>query len=344
MKKVKAAIIADNSESSSIDDVIEYVYGKERVEKVQSMTDLYPKRINSKNLNSLLPEIKDVEVIFSTWGMLKFTPEQLAGMPKLKAVFYAAGTVNGFAQPLLEHGITICSAVEANAIPVAEFCLAQILLSCKSYFANTQDCRRGPWTNHSKISSGPGVYGETIALLGIGAISRHLLKLLAPFNLQVSAVSNYLAKKSSKEIKALGISELVSIDEAFKKAYVISNHLPNKQDNQNIIKKEHFASMRHGAVFINTGRGAQVDEEGMIAALKNRPDITVLLDVQYLEPPLKNSELYSLPNVHLSSHIAGSLNDEVHRMADYIIEDFERWLDGKALQHSVNAEELTARA
>lgn len=325
-------------------DVIDYVYGTERIGKIMELSELHPVRITAENLDSQLPAMKDIEAIFSTWGMLKLTPEQLDCLPKLKAVFYAAGSVNNFAGPLLERGITVCSAVEANAVPVAEFCLAQILLACKGYFVNTQVCRQGPWTGHSKMPTGHGVYGETVALLGIGTISRHLLKLLDPFNLRVIAVSNYLARRLFKDAETIGINKLVSIEEAFKEAYVVSNHLPDKPDNKSVIKKEHFLSMRHGAVFINTGRGAQVDEAGMIEALKMRTDLTALLDVQHPEPPLADSELYTLPNIHLSSHIAGSINDEVHRMADYMVEDFERWQDGKELKYAVNPRELATRA
>jgi phosphoglycerate dehydrogenase-like enzyme len=324
--------------------VIDYVYGSERIEKIKSMADVHPVMITAKNLEAQLPEIKDVEVIFSSWGMLNLTPEQFESLPKLKTVFYAAGSVNGFAAPFLERGITVCSAVEANAIPVAEFCLAQILLACKGYFINTHTCRRGPWSSHGGMLFGRGVYGETVALIGIGAVSRHLLKLLKPFNLRVIAESDYLPERPREESEAMGISKLVSIEEAFKDAYVISNHLPDKPYNKKMIKQEHFESMRHGATFINTGRGAQIDEAGMINALKNRPDITVLLDVQHPEPPVAGSELYTLPNVHLSSHIAGSFNDEVHRMADYMIEDFQRWQNGEALKYAVNPQELVKRA
>jgi len=342
MKKTKTAIMDEPGIMSR--GVIDYVYGSERIEKIKSAADVHPVMITAENLESQLPEMKDIEVIFSSWGMLNLTPEQLECLPKLKAVFYAAGSVNGFAAPFLERGITVCSAVEANAIPVAEFCLAQILLACKGYFANTQICRQGPWSSSGGMLFGRGVYGETVALIGIGSVCRHLLKLLKSFNLRVIAESDYLPKLPWEESEALGISKLVSIEEAFKDAYVISNHLPDKPHNKKVIKQEHFESMRHGAVFINTGRGAQIDEAGMIIALKNRPDITALLDVQHPEPPVAGSELYTLPNVHLSSHIAGSLNDEVHRMADYMIEDFMRWQDGKPLKYAVNPQQLVNRA
>jgi phosphoglycerate dehydrogenase-like enzyme len=142
----------------------------------------------------------------------------------------------------------------------------------------------------------------------------------------------------------LGIHELVTEEEIFKRAFVVSNHLPDKDNNKKILTKAHFASMREGAVFINTGRGAQVDEAGLIEVLKARPDLTALLDVQEQEPPPADSELYTLPNVHLSSHIAGAYRDESHRMADFMIEEFLRWQAGEPLKYQVDAAYLKLRA
>ena len=93
--------------------------------------------------------------------------------------------------------------------------------------------------------------------------------------------------------------------------------------------------MPPGGTFINTGRGAQVNEDDLIAVLHERPDLTALIDVTYPEPPLPDSEFYNMPNVRLSSHIAGSMNNEVHRMADYMIEEFKRWDRGEALKYRV---------
>jgi phosphoglycerate dehydrogenase-like enzyme len=339
MDKVNALLMADNVPWYS-GDVVDYIYGEERLKKIASLSSFHPVRVTSDNLETELPKLKEIEVIFSCWGMLPLTDAQLDRMPNLKAVFYAGGSVNGFAQPLLERGITVCNAVEANAIPVAEFCLAQILLACKGVYRNTHLCRKGPW-KQSEMPVGKGVYGETIALLGIGAISRHLLRLLKPFNLRIVAVSNYLAASEAKE---MGIDQLVSIEEAFREGYVVSNHLADKPANKGVLRRAHFESMRQGATFINTGRGAQVDEAEMLEVLKARPDLTALLDVQHPEPPEAGSGLFSQPNVYLTSHIAGSTNDEVQRMADFMLDDFQRWLRGEPLLYAVEPELLKGRA
>lgn len=318
MKK-KAAFFCENTVT------VDYVYARGRQQQVAEITDLYPTIINSANFQDHLPALAEVEVVFSTWGMLNLSPEQLAAMPKLKAVFYAAGATDGFARPLLKQGITLMSAWKANAIPVAEFCAAQIVLALKGFFRNSRELTGPEKWSHDKTKAfvGPGVYGETVALIGAGAISSKTQELLGGYNVNIIVVPSRKEKRT------------VSLEEAFQTSFVVSNHLPNRNDNIGVLDGKLFRMMRPGAVFINTGRGAQVNEQEMIQVFKERPDLTALLDVTHPEPPLAGSELYTLPNVHLSSHIAGSMNDEVIRMADYAIAEFKQWEKGEPLQYQV---------
>jgi phosphoglycerate dehydrogenase-like enzyme len=85
-------------------------------------------------------------------------------------------------------------------------------------------------------------------------------------------------------------------------------------------------------------------ESELLDVLQARPDLTALLDVTSPEPPAADSPFYVLPNVQLSSHIAGSMNDEVVRMADYIIEEFSRWQRGEALRYDVTLDMLDTMA
>ena len=310
MEKLKAVFVCAKKET------VDYVYSEAQRKQIAEVADLMPEIVNAGNFDSV--DLKDVEVIFSTWGMMNFTDEQLDRMPNLKAVFYGAGATDYFARPLLARGIKVISAWKANAIPVAEFVLAQIILSMKNYFSNN-------WNNKF---AGPGCYGETVALIGAGAISSKLQEMLKVLNLNVLVIPSRPERRT------------VSLEEAFRTAYVVSNHLPNREDNQKVLTKELFASMRQGATFINTGRGAQVDEASLIEVLKARPDLTALLDVTFPEPPEAGSELYTLPNVRLTTHIAGSLNDEVHRMADYVIGDYLHFAAGEPLEHEVTEEML----
>ena len=310
----------------------------EHLETLQRQTRLHSEVVTGKTLEEHLPHVSEVEVIFSTWGMPRLEARHLDAMPRLRAVFYAAGTVQDFARPLLERGIIITSSWTANAVPVAEFSLAQILLANKGYFQNS---RAFTSPQHRRAAgTSRGNFGASVALLGAGQIGRKTVELLKPFHLRVLVFDPFLP---DEDAQAMGV-EKVSLDEAFVRANVVSNHLANLPATVRMLKGEHFARMPLGATFINTGRGATVAEDELCEVLKARPDLTALLDVTHPEPPQPDSPLFTLPNVFLSSHIAGSLGDEVRRMGDYAIEEFARWRDGEALRYQVTMEMLERMA
>lgn len=316
------------------------VYSKGRKQYVAELTDLYPTVISQHNFWEHVDELTNLEVIFSTWGMPQLTDEHLDRLPNLEAVFYGAGSVQGFARPLLKRNIIVVSSWAANAIPVAEFTLAQILLSTKGYFRNTQDCRSPETRLSGKSFVGKGNFGETIAIIGAGMIGRKVIEFLRSFELKVVVHDPYL---SDEDAHVLGVRK-VSLEEAFQLAYVVSNHVPDLPSTRKMLTRGLFERMRQDATFINTGRGATVDEDGLITVFRERKDLTALLDVTFPEPPLADSELYRLPNIHLTSHIAGSLGDEVVRMADYCIEEFKNWQAGKPLRYTVSLKMLETMA
>jgi len=317
---------------------IERVFAQGRREQVASRVRLYPHVVEREGLGEHLPQLENLQVIFATWGMPALTPEELDQLQSLQAVFYAAGSVQAFARPLLERQVVLSSAWRANARPVAEFTLAQILLATKATFQMQRQARPGP-DRRSGIRP-RGNFGATVALLGAGAIGRQVIELLRPFTLRVVVFDPFL---SEPDAAALGV-EKVSLEEAFAQGLVVSNHLANLPATVGMLRGEHFALMAENATFINTGRGATVDEPAMIEVLRDRPDLTVLLDVTFPEPPVKDSPLYTLPNVFLTPHIAGSLGDEVVRMADYAIAEFDRWQQGEPLEHRVDLAMLATMA
>jgi phosphoglycerate dehydrogenase-like enzyme len=339
MKQVTAAFF-NSGASFRGGNIIDYVYARGRREQVAAMTDLYPVVINADNFREHADKLAGVEVIFSTWGMPVLAAADLERLPALRAVFYAAGSVQGFARPFLARRVTVCSAWGANAVSVAEFCLAQVLLACKGYFRNTHDCRVPECNRPTAAFQGRGAYGEKVAIIGAGQIGRRLIGLLKPFRLEVLVVDPYLSVTEAEELNV----RKVSLDEAFREAYVVSNHLPNLPTLQRVLDGRLFESMRPDATFINTGRGAQVNEPDLIDVLRRRPDLQVLLDVTDPEPPPAGSGFYDLPNVRLSGHMAGAHDDEVVRMADFMIEEFGRWQAGEALHYAVTLEMLERMA
>lgn len=312
------------------------VYGQGRRTQLEQLTNLYPHVVNGKNFDDHAENLRDVEVIFATWGMPNLSDEHLARIPNLKAVFYAAGNVKAFAQQLVDHDIVLVSAWAINAIPVAEMALAQVLLSCRGYYRATRRYSEIHDQNQAKSFSRTGVFGETVGLIGMGMIGKRLAKNLQDFSFNVIANDPFLSEEQATELSV----ELVSLEDLFRRSHIVSNHIPDIPSTKNVLTGPLFESMREGATFINTGRGAQIVEPELIRVLKDRPDLTALLDVTYPEPPSDDSELWTLPNVWISPHVGGSVGDEVVRMADCAIEEFIAWESGKPLRYQVTREVL----
>jgi phosphoglycerate dehydrogenase-like enzyme len=321
--------------------ILQNVWPEDRVQRIKDRCELYPHPIHIDNLEEHADILSKVDVAFSTWGIPEFDEDMLKKMPRLKSLFYAAGSVQKFARPFLHQEIRVFSAWVANGIPVAEFSLAQILLSCKGYFRNTRDYH-SPAGIQDKGSAykGPGIYNSTVALIGFGVIARKLAELLQPFNLDLLVVDPFV---DEAELRTYGATR-VSLEEAFERAFVVSNHLPNIPPTQKMITGEHFKRMRPDATFINTGRGQQLVESDLIDVLKARPDLMALLDVTHPEPPEPSSPLFTLPNVQLSSHIAGSISGEVVRMADYMLDEYDRYISGQDTRYEVTLEMLETMA
>lgn len=318
---------------TDLDFRFETVFGNGREERVRKTTPMVREVLTTARLLAAGREYADVEVLFGTWGMPQFTPEILSKLPALRAVFYAAGSVQKFAAPLLERGITVCSAWQANAVPVSEFTLAHILLACKGYFRNTASLR-GPnacrW--REIIPDAPGIFGQRVGVIGQGAVGRRVVRLIESFELIPVPVDCYPDLDTAV------------LESAFSCCHVVTNHLPDKESLRGIYNETLFRMMPPHATFINTGRGAQVDEKALVRVFTERQDLTAIIDVTYPEPPAMDSPLRVLPNIHLSSHISGSINAETQRMADYMIDEFKRWSTGEPLRFEVTPELFTTLA
>lgn len=317
---------------------IDRVYSPQTKERLHAQCRIIEPVIDLKNFDVHAGLVQEVEVIFSTWGMPRLEEHHLDRMPALRAVFFAAGSVRHFAEPLLKRNILLVSAWRANAIPTSEFAFAQILLAMKGCFRNQREYRNSE-SFHTAFR-GPGNYDEFIALLGVGAVGSRVAELLKMLDVRVLAYDPYLSKERAA---VLGV-EPVTLEEAFARAFVISNHIPSLLETEGILTSELFASMRPNATFVNTARGAIVDEPGMIAVLKKRPDLQAVLDVTNPEPPKNDSPLFTMPNVFLTAHMAGAINNEVSRLGRACAHEFLAWENGRHLEHAITAEKVACMA
>ena len=320
---------------------IDAVYSDELKKRISEKTTMLPPERSADEFFARADEMKKVEIIFSTWGMLKLTCEQIKEyLPSLCAVFYAAGTVQYFARPFIECDVRVFSAWAANSVPVAEIAASEIILANKGFFRRRVHSRE-EWKTEDPSLLYPGNFRTKVGLLGAGMIGKGVIKNLAHTDLDIYVFDPFLPDNVAK---SLGV-EKKDLDWIFENCNVISNHLANNAETRGMITKKHFDKMGAGAVFINTGRGAQVVEADMIAAMKEVPTRAAILDVtDPVEPPAPDSELYTLPNVFLTPHVAGSIGNECFRLGEYMFAEFEAFSGGEATKYEVTAKMLETMA
>ena len=288
-------------------------------------------------------KFKDTEYIFSTWGMPVFTNEEIKEyFPSLKCVFYGAGSVQFFAKPFLENNIKVFSAWGANAVPVAEYTVAQILLANKGYFISSKiikspDSRKKASEYAFKM---PGNYNTKVGIIGAGMIGKMVIEMLRAFNLDILVYDPFLSEEKALDLGA----KKVTLEEIFTECQVISNHVANLPETVGMLNYDLFKLMKNNAVFINTGRGAQVVEEDLIKILEEKPFVTAVLDVTFPEPPVENSKFYTLENVVLTPHIAGSLGNEVQRMGEFMCDQFIKFKNNEKYEYEVTLKMLETMA
>lgn len=309
---------------------IDWVFSAETQRALAEKLDILGK-ITPDEMDEKADILARTDIIFSTWGMPELTGAEIERyLPNLKAVFYAAGSVQYFARPFIERGIIVCSSWQANGIPVAEYTTASILLSNKGMLRRAEDYRADKSKSRPNIF--PGNFGCRVGLIGFGAIGRKVAELMKPFRVELLAYDPYV---SDDVMGALGVKR-ASLEEIFATCQTVSNHLPNNEKTRGMLNYGLFRLMKANATFINTGRGAQVVEDDLIRALREEPSRTAILDVTWPEPCPEESPLWSLPNVLITPHIAGSLGDEVMRMGEYMQDECACYLAGEPLKYSVS--------
>jgi len=268
-----------------------------------------------------------IDILISGWGGPILNQHFLEMAPKLKAVFYGAGATDYMlTEAFSDRGIVLTTAKVMNAIPVAEFTLAHILLGLKRTWQQAFETKKNRPPVLQKLPMA-GAYRSTVGLISLSTIGRLVLQRLEPFDVRVIAYDPTIDDDEAMELDV----ELVSLDDLFARSDVVSLHAPAIPETIGMITGPHLANMKDGATFINTARGEIVREDEMIDVLRVRPDLTAILDVTCPEPPVADSPLYELPNTILTPHIAGSQDGECERMGRWMADEIQRYLAGKPL-------------
>lgn len=332
-RKLVASLVMESARQDN-------VYPAHVVAELESVVDLRRPFLTRESMAADPTALLETELLFTGWGAPELTKSFLASAPKLKAVFVAAGSIKSItSEAFWAAGIPIVSAASANAVPVAEFATAQVLLALKQVHRFSRELRSNKAFPKSPVEV-PGALGSTVGLVSLGEIGRGVAARLQSTAVRTIAYDPWVSTAAAQE---LGV-ELVGLAELFKRSQVVSLHCPLLPETTDLIDGELVRSLPFGATLINTARGAVVNEPELISVLSHRADLTAVLDVTWPEPPAGDSLLYSLENVVLTPHLSGAMGAERGRMGQLVVDEAARWLRGEPLRHTVDAVQAILRA
>lgn len=277
--------------------------------------------------------LAQVDILVSGWGCPHISADALAAAPNLKLVAHAAGTVKSLIDRVAyERGVVVTNAVDANAVPVAEFTLAAIIMANKHVLAFRDlyraDRQRG--SSHALMDEPIGNYRRTIGIVGASRIGRKVIALLRQLDCDVLLYDPFVAVDDPVTASA----ELVDLDALMARSDVVSLHAPSLPATRGMIGARQLKLMRDGTTFINTARGVLVDEVALIAELQTGR-ISAVIDVTDPEIPPVDSPLFELPNVLLTPHMAGAVGSERSRLGRLVADEVERFVAGEPLLFAV---------
>ncbi|MBO0609914.1 hydroxyacid dehydrogenase [Myceligenerans salitolerans] len=284
--------------------------------------------------------LRTSDVLVTGWGCPVLEPDVMAGS-RLQAVVHAAGTVkNHVPDAFWSSGIAVSSAADANAVPVAEYTVAQVLLANKQVGA-IQAAYRSERAGADWSARFPeaGNYRRTVGVVGASKIGRRVLELLTAFDLDLLLHDPYVDADTARRLGA----RQAGLDEVFRTSDIVTLHAPDLPETRHLADARRLALMRPGAVLVNTARGGLVDTAALTdAVLSGR--VRAVLDVTEPEVLPVDSPLYDHPGVVLTPHVAGSVGGELRRLGDAAVSEVESWVRTGAFRAPVRPETLSIMA
>ncbi|MGK5643008.1 hydroxyacid dehydrogenase [Streptomyces sp. URMC 126] len=285
-------------------------------------------------------DLAGADILLTGWGTsLVLDDRVLDGAPRLRALVHAGGSVRPVVTPAVwERGIVVSSAAGVNAGPVAEFAFAQISLAAKKALGAAASHRAGRWP---AFGDRQGADGRTVGVVGASRTGRRVISRLraAEADYRVLLYDPYVSVAEATRWGA----ELVNIHSLCGNSSVVSLHAPELPETRHLLDAERLALIPDGGTVVNTARGSLVDTDALVEECASGR-LDAFLDVTDPEPLPPGHPLFSLPNVFLTPHIAGSQGSEVRRLGAFAVDEVARLVRGEPLLGAVTREALSRMA
>jgi D-2-hydroxyacid dehydrogenase (NADP+) len=298
--------------------------------------------------DELTGAVRHADILYS-WSVPNTVPQQ---SPHLRWIqLPSAGVDHLLGTPIWASDVLICSSAGIHAVPMAEHGMAMTLALARHLPAIVRAQDSDTW-NHDLGQHVSELRGRTMGILGWGKIGNSLAHLAAAFGMRVIGTRYSVAVSQGVQRTAAAFSDppwlepedlpadivypAVQIDEVVAESDVVVSLLPLTNETRHAIGERQFAAMPRGAIFISLGRGAVVDEEALIRALRSGRLAGAGLDVFESEPLPRTSPLWHMHSVIVSPHVGGNSDRTTERAAHLFAVNLSRYLEGHPLLNVVD--------
>jgi len=228
--------------------------------------------------------------------------------------------------PFIARGVPLSNSSLVYDEPCAQHTLAFMLAEARQLPGSIRDQTRAhAWNTPTTRAASFLMKGQTVLLVGYGAIAKRLAELLAPFGLRLVGF-----RRRPRGDEPIDVHAMAELSKWLPRADWVIDILPAAGDTAGFFDSTRFAAMKPGAMFINIGRGATVDQSALLAALRGNLR-AAYLDVTIPEPLPPEHPLWTQPNCIITPHVAGGHEDENDRLVALFLDNLDRFVRGQAL-------------
>jgi D-2-hydroxyacid dehydrogenase (NADP+) len=288
---------------------------------------------HARDYSGVDPELADTN-IFVGWSL---RPSQFAAAPKLHWLHSTAAGVGQLMYPELRaSGIAVTNASGVHTIPIAEHVLGLLLALARRFPSSFRHQAARHW-GQQDIWNEPvrprELRGATLVLVGLGAIGREVARLARALGMQVIAVTR---SGSPAPDLADRVAPATELDSTLARADFVVLAAPETPETRHLMNAARLAHMQPSAYLVNVARGSLIDENALVAALKENRIAGAALDVAGEEPLPESSPLWTLENCFLTPHLSGASDALWERQAELLLDNLDRWFSGRELRNRVH--------
>jgi phosphoglycerate dehydrogenase-like enzyme len=281
---------------------------------------------------------RDVELLITGWGAPLLDESALDRFPRLKAVVHWGGGIDFLDPAAARRGIQVSSGRSVNAVPVAEYTVAMITLAAKrAFWASALYRREQRRIDREAEFPDTGLAGTRIGVIGASSIGSLVIRMLRQYDVEVMVYDPFLSSQRADE---LGVELVDDLPELARRSVILSIHAPDIPQTRGMVSRRVLAALPDDATVINTARGALVDQDALVDEL-SAGRLYAVLDVTEPDVLPSGHPLYTLPNVVLTPHVAGSMGNELRRLGVSAVDEVERFVSGEPFAHAVPAVAFT---